>query len=55
MAGSLNKTTLIGHLGKNPEIRTMQNGGKVARLLARHVGQLEGQAVGRAQGTHRVA
>ena len=30
MAGSLNKVTLIGHLGKDPDIRTMQSGGKVA-------------------------
>ena len=29
MAGSLNKVTLIGNLGKDPESRTMQNGGKV--------------------------
>ena len=26
----LNKTTLIGHLGAQPEVVTMQNGGKVA-------------------------
>ena len=30
MAGSLNKVTLIGNIGKDPEIRTMQSGGKVA-------------------------
>ena len=29
MAGSLNKVTLIGNLGKDPETRSMQNGGKV--------------------------
>lgn len=29
MAGSLNKVQLIGNLGKDPESRTMQNGGKV--------------------------
>jgi single-strand DNA-binding protein len=32
MSGSLNKTTLIGNLGKDPEIRTFQNGGRVANL-----------------------
>ena len=32
MAGSVNKVILIGNLGKDPEIRTMQNGGKVANL-----------------------
>jgi single-strand DNA-binding protein len=32
MSGSLNKATLIGHLGKDPEIRSFQNGGRVATL-----------------------
>lgn len=32
MAGSVNKVILIGNLGADPEIRTMQNGGKVANL-----------------------
>ena len=32
MGGSLNKATLIGNLGKDPEIRSFQNGGKVAHL-----------------------
>jgi single-strand DNA-binding protein len=32
MSGSINKATLIGHLGKDPEIRTFQNGGRVANL-----------------------
>ena len=30
MAGSLNKVTLIGNLGADPEVRTMGNGKKVA-------------------------
>lgn len=30
MAGSVNKVILIGNLGKDPEIRTFQNGGRVA-------------------------
>ncbi|ACI98478.1 single-stranded DNA-binding protein [Rhodospirillum centenum] len=32
MAGSVNKVILIGNLGKDPEIRNMQNGGKVCNL-----------------------
>ncbi len=32
MAGSVNKVILIGNLGKDPEIRSMQNGGKVCNL-----------------------
>jgi len=29
MAGSVNKVILIGNLGKDPEVRTMNNGGEV--------------------------
>jgi single-strand DNA-binding protein len=29
MAGSVNKVILVGNLGKDPESRSMQNGGKV--------------------------
>ena len=32
MAGSVNKVILIGNLGADPEVRTFQNGGKVANL-----------------------
>ena len=32
MAGSVNKVILIGNLCKDPEVRTMQNGNKVANL-----------------------
>jgi single-strand DNA-binding protein len=32
MSGSLNKATLIGNLGKQPEIRSFQNGGRAANL-----------------------
>ena len=32
MAGSVNKVILIGNLGRDPEIRTFQNGGRVANL-----------------------
>jgi single-strand DNA-binding protein len=32
MSGSLNKVTLIGNLGKDPEIRSFQNGGRAAHF-----------------------
>lgn len=32
MAGSVNKVILIGNLGQDPEIRTFQNGGRIANL-----------------------
>jgi single-strand DNA-binding protein len=32
MAGSINKVILVGNLGRDPEVRTMQNGGKVCNL-----------------------
>lgn len=32
MAGSLNKVLLIGNLGRDPEVRTMQDGSKVVQL-----------------------
>ena len=30
MAGSVNKVILVGNLGKDPEVRSFQNGGRVA-------------------------
>ena len=32
MSGYLNKATLIGNLGQDPEVRNMQNGGQVVTL-----------------------
>lgn len=32
MSGSVNKVILIGNLGRDPEVRTFQNGGKVCNL-----------------------
>jgi len=32
MAGSVNKVIIIGNLGRDPEVRSFQNGGKVCNL-----------------------
>ena len=32
MAGSINKVILVGNLGRDPEIRSMQNGGELVNL-----------------------
>ena len=32
MGSSVNKAIILGHLGKDPEIRTLQNGSKVANF-----------------------
>lgn len=32
MAGSVNKVIIVGNLGRDPEIRSFQNGGRVANL-----------------------
>lgn len=32
MAGSVNKVIIVGNLGADPEIKTFQNGGKIANL-----------------------
>jgi len=32
MAGSVNKVTLVGHLGADPEVRAFANGGRVCNL-----------------------
>ena len=32
MAGSVNKVILVGNLGRDPDVRTFQNGGKVCNL-----------------------
>jgi single-strand DNA-binding protein len=32
MAGSVNKVIIVGNLGRDPEVRTFQNGGKVVNL-----------------------
>ena len=32
MAGSVNKVILVGNLGRDPEVRSMQDGGKIVNL-----------------------
>ena len=32
MSGSVNKVTLVGNLGRDPEVRAMQNGEKIVQL-----------------------
>ena len=32
MSGSVNKVTLVGNLGRDPEVRAMQNGDKIIQL-----------------------
>ncbi len=32
MAGSVNKVIIVGNLGKDPEVRSFQNGGRVAHM-----------------------
>ncbi|NBB98186.1 MAG: single-stranded DNA-binding protein, partial [Alphaproteobacteria bacterium] len=32
MAGSVNKVIIVGNLGRDPEVRSFQNGGKVCNL-----------------------
>ena len=32
MAGSVNKVIIVGHLGRDPEVRSFQNGGKIVNL-----------------------
>jgi len=32
MSGSVNKVTIVGNLGRDPEIRAMQNGDKIVQL-----------------------
>ena len=55
MAGSVNKVILIGNLGKDPESRSFQNGGKVVQPADRDHRIVEGQEDRRAQGKDRVA
>ena len=46
MSGSVNKVILIGNLGRDPEIRTFQNGGMVANLRIATSEQWKDKATG---------
>jgi single-strand DNA-binding protein len=32
MSNTINKVILVGHLGRNPEVKTFDNGGKIANF-----------------------
>ena len=55
MAGSVNKVILVGNLGKDPEVRTTQDGTKIVNLTMATSETWNDRAVRRAQGTDRVA
>ena len=55
MAGSVNKVMLIGNVGKDPEARTFQNGGKSVSFFAGDVRKLERQKHRRTSRTHAMA
>ena len=55
MAGSVNKVILVGNLGRDPESRSFQNGGKVVNLRIATSENLEGPQHRRAQGKDRMA
>ena len=58
MSGSLNKASIIGNLGKDPEVRSFQNGGRVANLTVATSDSWKDKATGeRKQRTewHRVS
>jgi len=58
MSGSLNKASIIGNLGKDPEVRSFQNGGRVANLTVATSDNWKDKATGeRKQRTewHRVS
>ena len=49
----MNCVTLLGRLGKDPEIRTTGSGEKVASFSVATSEQVEGQGHGREERTHR--
>ncbi|MEN9348023.1 MAG: hypothetical protein RLZZ77_1534 [Bacteroidota bacterium] len=46
MAGSVNKVILIGNLGKDPEVRSFENGGKIANFTLATTESWKDQATG---------
>lgn len=49
MAGSLNKVTLVGNIGKDPEIRFTQSGDKIANLTLATSDRWKDKATGEMQ------
>src|SRR4051812_39891070 len=56
MSRSLNRATLIGNLGSDPEVRSTSNGGKVANFSIATTRQWTGQAGDKQEKTewHRI-
>ncbi|MBX9884605.1 MAG: single-stranded DNA-binding protein, partial [Novosphingobium sp.] len=46
MAGSVNKVILIGNLGQDPEVKSFQNGGRIANLRIATSEQWKDKATG---------
>ena len=55
MTGTLNKAILIGHLGKDPEIRSFQNGGRAASFSIATSENWKDKESGERKRTHRMA
>ncbi len=55
MAGSVNKVILIGNLGADPEIKSFQNGGKIANIRIATSETWRDKATGERKEAHRVA
>ena len=55
MAGSVNKVILVGNLGRDPEVRSTQDGTQGGQFVAGDLGKLERQEQRRAARTHRMA
>jgi len=55
MAGSVNKVILIGNLGKDPEVRSLQNGGKVLQPVDRDIGSWKDKGSGERKERNRMA
>ncbi|SUH45669.1 single-strand binding protein [Salmonella enterica subsp. enterica serovar Pullorum] len=54
-ARGVNKVILVGHIGQDPEVRYMPNGGAVAKSYPRHVRNMACQAGRGDARTHRMA
>ena len=51
---NINRATLLGHAGRDPEIRNLQNGGKAASFTLATTEKMEGQGR-QARREHRMA